>query len=87
MIAHSGVATQASVLEVPKPQTFHGYALHYPLIWLVRGASEKLGLSSVVFGVLLVIFLPVTCAVIERRFDLPVRRWIGRSIARRVIRC
>ena len=63
------------------------YALHYPLIWLVRGACDRVGLSSVLCGFLLVIFLPLACAVIERRFDFPIRRWIGRSILTRVNRC
>jgi peptidoglycan/LPS O-acetylase OafA/YrhL len=52
--------------------------------WLMRGIVEKLGPEATfVCGVALVLVLPVACVVAERKFDLPLRRRIGRWITGR----
>ncbi len=50
------------------------YALHYPLIWLVRGLAAKLGWDPVLCGITLIGTLVLACGVIERRVELPIRK-------------
>ena len=52
------------------------YAVHYPLIWILRGASGKLGFDPAYAGLMLIAFLVVSCAILERRVDRPLRTWL-----------
>lgn len=52
------------------------YAVHYPLIWLVNGSAKRLGFNLEYAGVILIVFLVVGCAVLERRLDRPLRSWL-----------
>ena len=64
------------------------YAMHYPLIWLARGASEKFELNSAAIGVLLIVALVFVCTILERHIDKPLRgillRYLERSTTRRL---
>jgi peptidoglycan/LPS O-acetylase OafA/YrhL len=50
------------------------YAIHYPVIWLVRGVAEKLQVPMAPTGVSLVILLIVGSYALDRRYDRPARR-------------
>ena len=49
------------------------YAMHYPLIWLARGVSERLELNAAAIGVLLIVALVFLCTILERQIDRPLR--------------
>lgn len=56
------------------------YAIHYPLIWLLRGASEKLDFDPRFAGLALLAVLVIGCAVVERRIDQPLRIWLTKHL-------
>ena len=58
------------------------YAIHYPLIWLVRGLADKLNFPMALAGILLVTGLVVVCYVLDKFFDQPVRSWLKAKLLR-----
>lgn len=56
--------------------SFGVYALHYPIIWLVNGFSNKLGVSTVYAGVIMLPLLVVGCVFVDKYFDRPIRQFI-----------
>ncbi len=54
------------------------YAVHYPLIWLLRGVLEKLKFNPLPWGIALIVVLMVLCAISEKRFDRPLRSTLTR---------
>lgn len=58
------------------------YAIHYPLIWLVRGMADKLNFPMPLAGTLLVVGLVVVCYMLDKFFDQPVRSWLKAKLLR-----
>ena len=69
-------ARQSRAFEFLGDMSYGLYAVHYPLIWIVRGASGKLGFDSAYAGLMLIALLVVSSASIERRIDSPLRSWL-----------
>ncbi len=53
------------------------YAIHYPLIWMVRGMAEKVGFPAPTAGLMLLSVLFVACGWLDRFYDQPIRRRLG----------
>ena len=52
------------------------YAVHYPIIWLANGFANRLGLSKPLIAVLLIPSLIFFAHLLEKKIDLPLRKWI-----------
>jgi peptidoglycan/LPS O-acetylase OafA/YrhL len=66
------------------------YSIHYPLVMASKGVVRKLlpdaaGGPTIWIGLIFLVALLIGCAVIDKVYDTPVRRWLtrlGRSEAR-----
>ncbi|MFP8781166.1 acyltransferase family protein [Hydrogenophaga sp. RWCD_12] len=56
------------------------YAIHYPLIWLVRGFADRLKLPMAPVGVGMLLALVVVCYWLDKYYDQPVRGWLKRKL-------
>lgn len=49
------------------------YAIHYPIIWISRGAADKLNLSFPLVGIAMLTSLVVVCHLLDKIYDQPLR--------------
>ncbi len=54
------------------------YAVHYPLVAILGAVLRKLGLEPPFVGIFFVAFMFVLALLLDRYFDVPVRRWLTR---------
>ncbi len=55
------------------------YAVHHPLLDLVRGVSRTLGVESAPLAAAVIAALLLICPMLDRFYDRPLRRWLGAS--------
>jgi len=63
--------------------SYAAYAIHYPMIWLVRGIADRLALPMAITGLAFIIALVGGCYALDRLYDMPVNRWLKRHILAR----
>jgi peptidoglycan/LPS O-acetylase OafA/YrhL len=52
------------------------YAVHYPIIWIVRGVADKLNLSMSLAGIVMLLALVLACYLLDKMYDQPLRNWL-----------
>lgn len=57
------------------------YAIHYPLIWLIRGFADRMKLPMVPVGIGMLMALVVVCYWLDKDYDQPARGWLKRKFA------
>lgn len=56
------------------------YAIHWPVLWIVRGAAAKLNLSLPLAGIAMLVGLVGVCYLLEKIYDQPLRNWLKRRL-------
>jgi peptidoglycan/LPS O-acetylase OafA/YrhL len=67
---------QSQIFDFLGDMSYGLYAVHYPLIWILRGVSDRLEFDDFSAGFGLILLLVIACGVIERRIDRPLRSYI-----------
>lgn len=76
------VAAGAEVRNFSGVMTFMGgisyglYAIHWPVLWIIRGIADKLGVPMPLAGIVMLLGLVLACYLLDKAFDQPLRSWL-----------